>query len=856
MLKQNRFRYKVSYIWFANTMRLGTRFLLIILFGVFTLVGRTQSITNAGTDFVLAFTETLDSTDVIFWVNISGSQNATGTVDIPGTGFTRNFSVTPGSISRVDIPSNLAFIRGSDTLVSRAIRVRSSNDVVVYALMYRRFRHEASLVLPTSAVGNRYRVISYHSEIKNTRLYQSEFNIVTSNDSVEVEITPSANIRGGRSAGVPYRVKIPPYSVYQAQADSVRDDLTGSLIETVDPRQNISVFGGNEWSTVVCRPNSDPLYEQMFPVSTWGKEYLVVPTNTVFKDYYRVIADEDSTEVYRNDTLVANLSSGQFYDDTLTYAAEYRSNKPIAVAQFLITGQLGCSPNPQTDPSMIVLNSNEQMFLDSITFFAVDTNQLDTHYVNILTRTTDTATIFLDGIQQSGFTVFNADTNYAYVSVSVSPGSHTLVTSGCGFLAYSMGYGRAVSYAYAAGVLLVDLDNQVKFSNLTSGSDTVCINDSLQFQLATLGTPISFNWDFGDGTGDTTATPKKKYDTAGTFAYSVIIEYQCFVDTLYDTLEITPSPIVDLGGDTVLCASNRIELDAGNRGMFHVWSTGDTSQSIEVIRSGIYSVSVTNAICFDADTISVDIPIKGASYQWFPIDPNKQNICSGDTLLFFSSYVDTPLTKIFNMDDGNLIPDLDGDLSYSFDEGGQYIVTLEADYFCDGRRVTFEYPDTINVSTQPQTDLGEDTTLCLRDTFRLEAGGQAETYLWSPNGETTSSIKVIESGLYSVLTANGSCISEDEIFVEIPTELTVPNVFTPDGDGLNDFFRLEGINTCQDYEMSVYNRWGELIFFTDMVHGSGWDGRTFAGREAPEGVYFFVLKRNGENYHGTVSLLR
>lgn len=815
-----------------------------------------QSVTNAGREFYLAFTEVIDSTDAVYWVNISGSRNATGTVDIPGTAFSQNFSITPGSITRVNIPDFLAFIKGSDVTVPRAIRIVATNDIVVYAVNYRQVRHEASLVLPISAVGNRYRVMTHFSEIKANRLWQSEFNVVTGPDTVEVEITPSADLAGGRPGGLAYRKVIPPFSVYQAQADSAQDDLTGTLITTVDPDQKVSVFAGNEWSTVVCLPNSDPLYEQMFPVSTWGKEYLVVPTTTVFKDYYRIVADKDSTEIYRNDTLRTTLNAGEYYDDTLTFAAEYSSNQPISVAQFLITGQNGCSVNPRTDPSMIMLNSNEQMFLDSITFFAVDTSALNRHYVNILTRTTDTGTIQLDGILQSGFTVFLADTDYAYISVAVNPGSHTLVTSGCGFLAYSMGYGSAVSYAYAAGVLLVNLENQVEFTNLSTGSDTVCINDTLQFDLATQGTPISFEWDFGDGSIDTVARPRKKFDTSGTFFYSVIITYQCFVDTVFDTLEITPSPFVDLGGDTVLCTSNSIDLDAGSPGMFHVWSTGDTSQVLRIRNSGTFSVSVTNKICYDADTIDVQIPVKGASYQWYPLDPNSLEICTGDTLLFFSSYSEEPLSKAFDMDNGSIIPDVDGDIIYSYKEGGNYIVKLLADYMCDGKRVTFEYPDTIPVTLQPVVDLGEDTTLCLRDTFRLEAGGQASSYLWSPGGESDEFIKVTETGFYSVLANNGSCISEDEVYIEIPSGLLIPNVFTPDGDDINDFFRLEGINTCQDYEMFIYNRWGELIFHTDLVHGSGWDGRTFAGREATEGVYFFVLRRNGESYSGSVSLIR
>lgn len=837
-------------------MYLIMRKFFFVFFVICSLTSSAQSITNAGTDFWLAFTQMMDSTDARYWVNISGSQNANGTVEIAGTGFSQSFSITPGSITRVNIPSNLAFIKGSDVIVPRAIRINSTNNIVVYAVTYRQFRHEASLVLPKSALGTRYRAMSYYSTTRGGRLWKSEFNVVSGEDTVDVEITPTANIGGGRAAGIPYVVRIPPRSVYQAQADSVQDDLTGTLIRSLDPNKKIAVFSGNEWTDVVCPGTLDPLYEEMFPVSTWGREYLVVPTATVNKDYYRVMADEDSTVLLRDGVQVAILAAGQFFEDTLLTSAKYSSNKPISLAQFLITGSGGCSPNPRTDPSMIMLNSNEQMFLDSITFFAVDTNQLDTHFVNVLTRTNDTAVVFLDGLRLSGFQTFPSDTEYSYVSVSVSPGSHTLVTSGCGFLAYSMGYGNAVSYAYAAGVLLVDLNNQVTFSNLSRGSDTVCVNDTLQFSLATLGTPLSFHWDFDDGTTDTVANPRKKYALNGSYIYTVIIEYQCFIDTLFDTIEITNSPIVDLGSDTVLCSSNALDLDAANPGMVHVWSTGDTSRRITVLQSGTYSVSVTNRICFDSDTIEVEIPLKGASYQWFPTDPDKLNVCSGDTILLFSSYVVPALSSEYDMDDGNRIPDRNGQIQYSFEKGGSYVVDLLADFMCNSKRVTFVYSDTIEVTQMPRVDLGKDTSFCLTDSYELMAGAGAERYLWEPGGETSPSIEVTQTGTYSVLAGSGSCIAKDEVFVEIPSELAIPNVFTPDGDGTNDLFRVEGINLCQDYDMYIFNRWGNLIYHTNLVHGAGWDGRTFSGEEASEGVYFFVLSRNGESYRGSLSLLR
>jgi len=70
------------------------------------------------------------------------------------------------------------------------------------------------------------------------------------------------------------------------------------------------------------------------------------------------------------------------------------------------------------------------------------------------------------------------------------------------------------------------------------------------------------------------------------------------------------------------------------------------------------------------------------------------------------------------------------------------------------------------------------------------------------------------------------------------TTFYIPNSFTPNNDGINDIFMPTGENFT-DYEMSIFNRWGQLIFKTDKL--SGWDGG-ISGYYAPEGVYYYIIK--------------
>jgi gliding motility-associated-like protein len=72
--------------------------------------------------------------------------------------------------------------------------------------------------------------------------------------------------------------------------------------------------------------------------------------------------------------------------------------------------------------------------------------------------------------------------------------------------------------------------------------------------------------------------------------------------------------------------------------------------------------------------------------------------------------------------------------------------------------------------------------------------------------------------------------------------LEIPNVFTPNGDGVNDVFHTRNVNLTS-YSLNIFNRWGESVFKTDDV-SKGWDG-TINGKEVPDGTYLFLLEAKG-----------
>lgn len=104
------------------------------------------------------------------------------------------------------------------------------------------------------------------------------------------------------------------------------------------------------------------------------------------------------------------------------------------------------------------------------------------------------------------------------------------------------------------------------------------------------------------------------------------------------------------------------------------------------------------------------------------------------------------------------------------------------------------------------------------------------------------------------------CADTTFVDIDILSDGIPPNVFTPNGDGINDEFRLPGTRGLRDFNFRVYNRWGRLVFETDFPM-LGWDGRSFSGEEASDGVYFWIAtgkRGNGKDYNmkGNVTLLR
>ena len=160
-------------------------------------------------------------------------------------------------------------------------------------------------------------------------------------------------------------------------------------------------------------------------------------------------------------------------------------------------------------------------------------------------------------------------------------------------------------------------------------------------------------------------------------------------------------------------------------------------------------------------------------------------------------------------------------------------------------------------------------SLVIGDTARIQT-----RYQWYANGltiDTTSYIKIKpnQTTTYVLHTTNCSTSTQTVVVTYsnncepiVIIEPTIPNVFTPNGDGTNDVWSFE-LKNMTEISYSIYNRWGNLIKGSTLMTQNyiNWDGRTTSGEVCNEGVYFYTLQytdANGDVHkkNGYVSLIR
>ncbi len=438
------------------------------------------------------------------------------------------------------------------------------------------------------------------------------------------------------------------------------------------------------------------------------------------------------------------------------------------------------------------------------------------------------------------------------------------------------------SWVDSVRISVADSTPKPNFSTIIGNG---CEEDTVRF-INTTPTNVyvaRWEWNFGDTLGNNgvpftseAVSPTHIYKDQGIYSVLLTATNKHCMDTFRQYVNVLHPLVADFEpDDDSVCAHQLIRFqDKSTTTTFngvgptylYTFGDGDSSQlsfpTHTYLQSGRYPVTLwleDGLGCRDSITkyIVVDtIPFVGFR------SPDSV-ICEGEAVNLIADYLSIGNTGLtIDMGDGTIFEDLDTTI-YSFAKAGAYEVALTAHYrICPD--TTYKLP--IIVHPFPGANVGEDTVLCPNGsaivlTERMNIGNAAAKFLWS-TGDTTASILAKDIGNYWARVTIGGCSGTDSIMVNKDCYIDIPNSFTPNGDGVNDFFlpRQFLSRSLNSFKMSIYNRWGQVIYESSSLNGRGWDGK-FNDKDQPQGVFVYVIDvsfDNGvkEHYTGNVTLLR
>ena len=315
----------------------------------------------------------------------------------------------------------------------------------------------------------------------------------------------------------------------------------------------------------------------------------------------------------------------------------------------------------------------------------------------------------------------------------------------------------------------------------------------------------------------------------GTYTVTVTDNSGCDAQ---ETFTITNDGGVNLNTspDQSICADAFITLSASGADTY-TWDQGLGNGPIHTVQPSVtttYTVTGTSNGCSDTKTITITVNPSPSVSAGADI-----HSCDGNNIVLTASGADTYAWDqgIVNGQPFNLTP-------------GTYTYTVT------GTSAGCSATDQVTVTVgNIKVTAGEDTTICVNDSYVLNASG-ANTYTW-PGGRNNGDLfSSSQAGIYTLMVTGTSqtCTDTDEVIITVincqgsgDSYVEFPNVFTPNGDDINDVFKPSSFNNILPQQLIILNRWGNEVFHSTEpdINFIEWTGITNDGIKASEGVYFY-----------------
>ncbi|MBK7148448.1 MAG: gliding motility-associated C-terminal domain-containing protein [Bacteroidetes bacterium] len=391
-------------------------------------------------------------------------------------------------------------------------------------------------------------------------------------------------------------------------------------------------------------------------------------------------------------------------------------------------------------------------------------------------------------------------------------------------------------------------------------SDISCFggnNGSIQINVTGGTSPYNYQW------SNNASTQNLNSLAAGSFSVVVTDANNCTQSASVSIVEpavlSASSSVLAVGCSGVNDGAIDVTVNGGVSPYTFTWNNNRNTEDIANIAAGNYSVTITDANgCITQNDNVVGLP---------PPIVLSSSVSNTPCVQVQKGSVDLIVTGgtpgyTFDWSNGETTEDI-ADLAT-----GSYAVTVTDTRNCTAQtsfNVGFDYALSVQTNSDVTIDLGTSANLTA-----VTNVNHNNSYQWSPAFNVSCSscantdATPIANTLYTVnVTDENGCSasSETNVTVNSITDIFIPNAFSPNNDGNNDFLQLYGdVNTIQYIDFKVFNRWGEMVF-SSSNHQFQWDG-TYKGELVDRGAYIYTMNVvfiNGysrDDYKGSVTILR